>query len=271
MKFEKINGKNYVLMEPEEELHVAYFKPGKKELVVKSVAGGLDLVINEELLNSFKKTDVPANYVNKDNILIFCEEWFDLYRKTYDRFKRYAIGDNNSPKDRMKIDLSTWYTYDGRDCKCLYLNLGNDTMGDKVRGAKLVIENNNFDVFKYLFALVFDHYINENFKDTYINEKAISYTLGSTYSNGYSSAAEALFISIRDVDDLEEILSELINNHNNGRGISTEELIYRLRTSIKHQEIDMNLLKGFYDESRNNYMNIPEEVEKLKKSRKFNI
>lgn len=267
MNFKVIDGKNYVLMEPNEELRVAFFRPGDDELSIKSVTNRLNIEVSDNLLGTFKKRYIPFSHVSKDEIIMFCDNWFELYKKTYEKFKEYALNNYNSPKGKMYIDLSTWYTYKNRSCKCIYLNLSGNAFNEKVRGAKLIIELKNSALFRYLFARIFDHYIKENYKDTYI--KNAGYTLGSIYKDGVDRVAEAEFISIRDIESEENIIDELIKNHNDENESKTEELIYNLRNSIESQELDMDSLMGFYNESKDNYLKIASEVDKQVRARRL--
>lgn len=184
--------------------------------------------------------------------LIKIETWFDYYKRVYDIFKRTILFNNYS---NLSIQLSFFNSVPQEDDfggigQVVKLELFNNH--SLIHGISLKTTNNEEELFQYVWMLVVNHFINDNYtKNSKI--KVYDFTQNSTRSFKYllsdikknsQSVVRANFALTYHKQEYDGMLHQLILNHNNFH--DNEILVQNVRNFV------LNNVHGPVSEELNN-------------------
>lgn len=156
--------------------------------------------------------------------LIKAEQWFDYYKKVYNIFRQNIL--MNRGINNLSIQLSFFNSVPQEDAE--YYEKGQIVKLELYNGHTLVegISLNTTDseeqLFQYVWILVVNHFINENYSKTskiqtygFDNStRNFKYLLSEIKQNG-KPIARANFTLTYNKQDYDEMLHHLVLNHNN--------------------------------------------------------
>lgn len=155
--------------------------------------------------------------------LIKIETWFDYYKKVYEIFKRTIIFNHYS---NVSIQLSFFNSVSQEDDfggigQVVKLELfNNQTL---IYGISLKATSNEEELFQYVWILVVNHFINNNYIESskiricdfsQTSTRSFKYLLSDIKQNG-NSIARVNFALTYHKQEYDEMLHQLVLNHNN--------------------------------------------------------
>ncbi len=247
MKFKKIDGVQYLLLEKNDEICIT--SPDQlimdKQIKIKSNGKELEISGNSTIVSSIRgegmleKVYIPP-VIPSEEIIEKCDKWLDMFKQVHDTFKKLVLTDEYR-KQHVTMELSFPLFYSASDCalkgKSIHLDLKqNDTI--LTEGVTISIDEANDDVYAYLAASALNYYISQN-----LGNKQIDLTnfTGTLYSDEKCERytvvpmLAAVGSIIYNSSKYFKIVYRIMGNHNIGE--SSEQLIANLKNLISNQQI----------------------------------
>lgn len=258
MKFKKIDGVQYIILEKNDEICIAtHDELMKKHIDIKSNGECLDISGNSSIVSSIhgegmlEKIYIPP-VVSSEEILEKCDNWLDMFKQVHDTFKKLVLTDEYRKQDiTMELSFPTYFSFTDNNVKGRIIDLDLKQQGTIINeGMTISIDEANEDVYSYLVASVLDYYVSQNLKNKIINIMDFNNILYSSemHENGKSKPMIALLGSLTESPDYYKIVASVLGNHNVGE--SSEQLIANLRKRISNQQIGDSIDSGI-DHSSN--------------------
>ena len=202
-----------------------------QSLVIKLPNGSEKLkVLNNGTLVVDSIESKDNNKYLRADVEIDCEEWFSQFMEIHNKLKEIALSDEGK-EERLHASLCLYQLCDSETFKptgkCMDLSLCNGYSGNTlITVATLVLDDENDDVFKYLFAKVVDYYLAVNYANTKISLFGDEYATGTLYSNEkekdiygermISPTNANLYTVLNNDHDYRKIFEKLVDFHNVG-------------------------------------------------------
>lgn len=163
------------------------------------------------------------------------ETWFDYYKRVYEIFKRNIYNYSN-----LSIQLSFFNSVPQEDDfggigQVVKLELFNNH--SLIHGISLKTTNNEEELFQYVWMLVVNHFINDNYDENskiriygFKNSTRDFKYLLSDIKKDSQSIARANFALTYHKQEYDEVLHQLVLNHNNFH--DNEKLVQNVRNFI---------------------------------------
>jgi hypothetical protein len=268
MKFEIIDGEKYIYLDEGEKIFVSTTGQNENTKVeIQRKNGVLDIVAPRTMVNNIEKVDDKVE--SSEDIYKSCLDWLQAFIEIHDKFRKKAVLE----KKRMVLRTHNYRNLkdaSGSYCKTIELTLEPiDTHDQKVEGAYLRIDDQNEDIYKFLFAWVVDHYIAYNYKGCRVDDIfRRSKTLWSTeLSSGlvqrrYLPTYADLFdvtTAKKEYNDIVDALIELHNSDVFSQSYRSGPVIDPLRNGIKSQVIKDDLLNESIKRTMRNHRELFKE------------
>ena len=253
MKFNKINGVQYIVLEENDEICVTTpDELTQNGIKIKSNDSGLEISASSSIVSSIRgegmldKVYIPP-VVSSEEIIEKCNKWLDMFKQVHDTFKKLVLTDEYRKQDVvMDLSFPAFFGYDNDNTigKTICLDLRQHSIILNV-GVSIDIDSVNEDVYSYLVASVLDYYVSQNLEGQQINLMDDNYIL---YSNAKKMDEKWKTVPMKAnlcplIDsDYYWIVNKIIGNHNLGE--SSEQLVANLRNKISNQQISDRMDKG---------------------------
>lgn len=252
MKLEKIDGKQYIILEDNEKVCLTTAeKKGENSILVEKDKNKLNIFGNGDLVNSIygegmlERVYIPP-VVSSEDIINKCDKWIEMFKKVHDVFKKLVLSEKyRKQKIVMELSFTKFFTFtDSR--KGNSINLDLKRYGDIIQeGVTISIDEINSDIYAYLMANVISYYISKNYKDTIIDYSDLSWNY-ILFSNIKTPKFEidpiiSSLSTLYDSPNYSRIIKSILGSHN--LGIPTDQIISNLRNKISSQQISTEIDK----------------------------
>ena len=245
MKFEKIDGVQYLVLEKNDKICITTpDELEQKQINIKSDDEGLEISGNSSIVSSIRgegmldKVYIPP-VISSDEIIEKCDKWLDMFKQVHDTFKKLALTDEYREQHVvMELSFPTFFSFaDNVKGRCIVLDLVQ--YGTTLKeGVTISVDDANDDIYAYLAASALDYYVSQNLGDKKIDLLDFN---GILYSNkkkeGWTSVPMLASVCSLTSDSPEyyKMVYSIIGNHNIGE--SSEQLIANLKNRIYNQQI----------------------------------
>ena len=252
MKFEKIDGVQYIVLEKNDEICITTpDELEKKQIEIKSNDEGLEISGNSSIISSIRgegmleKVYIPP-VISSEEIIEKCDKWLDMFKQVHDTFKKLVLTDEYR-KQHVFTELSfpTFFSFTDSNVKGRVIDLDLKQYDTILKeGVTISIDEANEDVYSYLVASVLDYYVSQNLGGQQIDLIDFSSTLYSNekHEKGTTVPMLAELGSLTESSEYYKIVTSILGNHNVGE--SSEQLIANLRNRISNQQIGDRMDSG---------------------------
>ncbi len=258
MKFEKIDGVQYIVLEKNDEICITNSDElQKKQIKITSTDGGLEISGNSSIVSSIRGDGMLEKVyiqpvVSSEKILEKCDKWLDMFKQVHDTFKKLVLTDEYRKQHVvMELSFPTFFSFTDSDVKGRIIDLDLKQHGTILKeGVTISIDEANDDVYSYLVASVLDYYISQNLvgqKIDFMNFNSILYS-NEKHEKGTTVPILATMGSLTESNEYYKIVASIIGNHNIGE--SSEQLIANLRNRISNQQIGDRMDSGINHSSK---------------------
>lgn len=245
MKFEEIDGVQYIVLEKNDRVCITTFDElDETQIEIKERNKKLDISGNSSIINSIRgegmleKVYIPP-VVSSKEIIKKCDNWLDMFKKVHDTFKKMVLTDKyRKQKVVMELSFPTIFSFSDSNVKGRTINLDLKQYGTTLKeGVTILIDDENEDIYSYLVASVLDYYVSENLNGEEINLLGFNYVLHSNIKNeeGATIPITANLGSLTESLECYKIVVSILGNHNVGE--SSEQIISNLRNRVSNQQI----------------------------------
>ncbi len=269
MKFKDINGVPTITLEESDKL-IIQLPNSYEAITIKRNGKKIDISGGSELIDSIigngmlEKIYIPPVTSSQD-IIDKCNKWLEMYRKIHDKFKELVLKEEYREQNvTMKLSFFKYPPYeDGGNKREIIKLVLNQCSTIIQEGATISIDEANENVYAYLVANVIDYYVQNNYKETKINNMSVNFN-NVLYSNekkgkGTTSPIIALLDPLMESLKLYEVVNSILVAHN--LGISSKQIIDNLRNRISNQQIGDSFDYGIsYTEQQLGYIINDNEV-----------
>ena len=257
MKFEKIDGVQYVVLEKNDKICVTTpDELEKKQIEIKNRDNELEISGNSSIVSSIRgegmleKVYIPR-VVSSNEIIEKCDKWIEMFKQVHDTFKKMVLTEEYR-KQNVVMDLcfANFLSLSDSNVKGRSINLDLKQYGTILKeGVTVSIDEMNEDIYAYLAASVLDYYLSQNYGNKEID--LIDFN-GILYSNekrerGTTVPMIAMLSSLIESPDYYKIVASIIGNHNVGE--SSEQIIDNLKNRISNQQIGDRIDSGIIHSS----------------------
>ena len=246
MKFEKIDGVQYIVLENNDEICITTPDSyDNKKIEIKRNNEGFEISGNSSIVSSIRgegmleKVYIPP-VISKEEIIKKCDTWLEMFKQVHDAFKKLVLTDKYREQDIvMRLDFSTFFSFTDRGVKggCIDLDLKRYGIIFK-EGVTISIDEANKDIYSYLVASVLNYYVSKNLKGTQIDLEEFNGALGSNNKRKNGAATVPMLAglgSLIESPEYRKIIDIILYNHNLGE--SSDQLIANLKNRIFSQQI----------------------------------
>lgn len=245
MKFEKIDGVQYIVLEENDRICITTpDELDKTQVEIKEKDKRLDISGNSSIVSSIRgegmleKVYIPP-VVSSKEIIEKCDNWFDMFKKVHDTFKKIVLTDEYRKQNVvMELSFANFFSFSDSNIKGRIINLDLKQYGTILKeGVTISIDEANEDVYSYLAACVLDYYVSQNLGDKEIDLLEFNSILYSNekYERGATVPMLAMLGSLTESQEYYKIVASILGNHNIGE--SSEQIISNLRNRISNQQI----------------------------------
>lgn len=246
MKFEKIDGVQYIILEENDKICITTpdelykkrveIKEKNKKLAISANSSIVSSICGEEIL---EKVYIPP-VVSSEEIIEKCDKWFDIFKQVHDKFKEKVLTDKyRKQKVVMELSFSEFSLLSDNNIKGRRIDLYlMQPAGIFKEGVSISINEANEDIYSYLVACVLDYYISKNLGDKEIDLDNFKSVLHSNEQPDRETRLVPMIASLASLTGLSKyyrIVVTLLRNHNVGE--SSEQIIANLRNRISNQQI----------------------------------
>lgn len=275
MKFEKIDGEQFIILEDNDEVCLTTAgKLGKNSITVTEKDDKIILSGDSALVSSIRgegmlgKVYIPP-VVSSDDIINKCDRWIEMFKQVHDVFRKLVLSEKYRKQNIvMELSFSQFFSWTDCNIKGNSINLDLKQRGQIIQeGVTISIDEINDDVYAYLMANVLDYYVSKNYSGTQINYSDIgwNHTLYSNIEtpNGEIKPISASLSTLYDSVYYSRIITSLLGSHN--LDIPADQIISNLRNGISNQQLSDRIGKSM-DYSSRQYEYIVAEEEKKKQA-----
>lgn len=246
MKFNKINGVQYIVLEENDEICVT--TPNEltqNGIKIKSNDSGLEISASSSIVSSIRGEGLLDKVyiqpvVSSEEIIEKCNKWLDMFKQVHDTFKNLVLTDEYRKQDVvMYLSFPTFFGYDNDNTRgkaiCLELRQHSNILNE---GVSIKLDSVNEDVYSYLVASVLDYYVSQNLEGQQIDlmdDKNILYSNAKKMDEKWVTVPMLAKLYPLIDSDYYWIVNNIISNHNLGE--SSEQLVENLRNRISNQQI----------------------------------
>lgn len=252
MKFEKIDGVQYIVLEENDRVCITTLDEiNKTQVEIKEKNKGLEISGNSSIVSSIRgegmldKVYIPP-VVSSKEIIEKCDKWLDMFIQVHDTFKKLVLTDEYRKQNVvMELSFANFFSFSDSNIKGRTINLDLKQYGTILKeGVTISIDEANEDVYSYLVASVLDYYVSQNIGDKEINLMDFNSILYSSEKDekGTTVPMLAMLGSLTESPEYSKIVANILGNHNIGE--SSEQLIANLRNRISNQQISDRMDSG---------------------------
>ena len=252
MRFEKIDGVQYIVLEKNDEICITTpDELEEKQIEIKSNDEGLEISGNSSIVSSIRgegmleKVYIPP-VISSEEIIEKCDKWLEMFKQVHDIFKKLVLTDEYRNQNViMELSFPTFFSFADSNVKGRVIDLNLKQHGTILKeGVTISIDEANEDVYSYLAASVLDYYVSQNLKGQQIDLMDFNSIL---YSNekrerGTTFPMLAMLGSLTESSEYYKMITSILGNHNVGE--SSEQLIANLRNRISNQQIGDRMDSG---------------------------
>ena len=245
MKFVKINGIQYIVLEENDKVCITTpDELNKTQIEINEKEKKLDISGNCSIVNSIKgdymleKIYIPRVLSSRE-IIEKCDKWFNMFKQVHDVFKKMVLSNEYREQNiTMELSFTKFISMVDKNIKGRIISLDLKQHSIIIKeGVTISIDEENEDIYSYLVACVIDYYISQNYGDEKIDLMRFN---GALYSNvkrdrGNVVPMIAFLGTLTESIEYSRIISSIICNHNLGE--SSEQIIDNLKNSICNQQI----------------------------------
>ena len=246
MKIELINGEYHIVLNKDEKILLTPSEreedKNKQEIAITTDGNKINMSGNDELFGT-----IDRGTLSNMEIIELCDIWGQYFLDAYS-----ALIDTITLKDLsddyiVELKVERKYTDNKATGKRITLGLRMkpelcDIFNEEYEGAILELDDVNDDIFRYIFAVVVDNYLNMSYGPTIIND--YSFVIDSTIS-----PVRANLKAVNEFgDNYKVIVTNLIVNHN--LGIIPDNLFKYLEKNISDQVIKNYLLNKSIEKTK---------------------
>ena len=245
MKFEKIDGVQYIVLDKNEEVYVTKSeKKNERQIKIKNNDDGLEISGNSSIVSSIRGEGMLEKVyiqpvLSSDEIIEKCDKWLDMFKQVHDIFKKLVLKDEYRKQHIvMELSFPTFFSLTDSNVRGRCINLDLKQYATIIKeGVTISIDESNEDVYSYLVANVLDYYVSQNLKDQKIDLMDFNSVLYSNEKNerGTTVPMLALLGSLTESSEYYKIVASILCNNNVGE--SSEQLIANLKNRISSQQI----------------------------------
>ena len=245
MKFEKIDGVQYIILEKNDKICITTPNELKqKQIEIKNNDKKLEISGNSSIVSSIRgegmleKVYIPP-VISSEEILEKCDKWLDMFKQVHDAFKKLVLEDEYRKQDViMELSFPSFFSFTDSNVKGRIIDLDLNQHGTILKeGVTISIDDANEDIYSYLVASVLDYYVSQNLKGQQIDLMNFNNVLYSNkkYERGTTVPMLAMLGPLAESSEYYKIITSILGNHNVGE--SSEQLIANLRNRISNQQI----------------------------------
>ncbi len=245
MKFEKIDGVQYIVLEENDKISITIpDQLRQKQIEIRSDDEGLEICGNSSIVSSIRgegmleKVYIPP-VVSSEEIIKKCDKWLEMFRQVHDVFKKKVLTDRYRRQNvYMELSFPIFASFAEDNVKGRAIDLDLKQHGRSIsEGVTISIDEANDDVYAYLFANVLDYYVSQNLRGQQIDLMDFNNILYSNVVNERCTPVPmfAGLSSLTESSEYWNIVTNILINHNLGE--SSEQLIANLRKRISNQQI----------------------------------
>ena len=256
MKFERIDGVQYIILEDKEKVCVTtnyeYSEGDGQKIKIENGDNGLTISGDSSVISSIRgdgileKVYIPP-VLTSEEIIDKCDKWLDMFKRVHDVFaESVKTQEYREQSILMELCFSNFFSLNDKNVNGKSIDLDLKQYGNIIKeGVTLSIDDENEDVFKYIYASVLDYYISRNLEGEEIDLMNFNGSLYSRIEDGPSSSVPmiASLSTLTQVSDYYRIFATIAGNHNIGE--TSDQLIANLRNRIKAQQMgdrmDLNI------------------------------
>ena len=246
MKFEKIDGVQYIVLEKNDEICITTpDELEQKQIEIRNNDEGLEISGNSSIISSIRgegmleKVYIPPQVISSEEIIEKCDKWIDMFKQVHDTFKKLVLTDEYRKQHVvMELSFPTFFSFTDRNVKGRVIDLVLKQYGTILKeGVTISIDEANEDVYSYLVASVLDYYVSQNLEGQQIDLMDFNSVLYSNekHERGTTVPMLAGLDSLTESSEYYKIVTSILGNHNVGE--SSEQLIANLRNRISNQQI----------------------------------
>lgn len=245
MKFEKIDGVQYIALEKNDEICITTpDELEQKQIKIRNNDEGLEISGNSSIISSIRgegmleKVYIPP-VISSEEIIEKCDKWLDMFKQVHDTFKKLVLTDEYRKQNVvMKLSFPTFFSFTDSNVKGRAIDLDLKQYDTILKeGVTISIDEANEDVYSYLVASVLDYYVSQNLGGQQIDLLDFNSILYSNekHERGTTVPILAGLGSLTESSKYYKIVTSILGNHNVGE--SSEQLIANLRDRISNQQI----------------------------------
>lgn len=256
MKFERIDGVQYIILEDKEKVCITtpyeYSEGDGQKIKIENGDNGLTISGDSSAISSIRgdgmleKVYIPP-VLTSEEIIDKCDKWLDMFKRVHDVFaESVKTQEYREQSILMELCFSNFFSLNDKNVNGKSIDLDLKQYGNIIKeGVTLSIDDENEDVFKYIYASVLDYYISRNLEGEEIDLMNFNGSLYSRIEDGPSSSVPmiASLSTLTQVPDYYRIFATIAGNHNIGE--TSDQLIANLRNRIKAQQMgdrmDLNI------------------------------
>ena len=245
MKFKKIDGMQYMVLEKNDEICITTpDELEQKQIEIKSNDGKLEISGNSSIVSFIRgegmldKVYIPP-VISSEEIIEKCDKWLDMFKQVHDTFKKLVLTDEYRKQHVvMELSFPTFYSLTDSNVKGRVIDLDLKQHGRILKeGVTISTDEEDKDIYSYLIASVLNYYVSQNLVNQKINLVEFNDILYSDekYEKGTTTPVLANLSSLTKSSNYYQIVASILGNHNVGE--SSEQLIANLRNRISNQQI----------------------------------
>ena len=227
MKFKKIDGVQYIILEEDDRVCITTpDELDKSQVEIKEKDKKLDISGNSSIVSSIQgdgmleKVYIPP-VVSAKKIIEKCDNWFDMFKKVHDTFKKIVVTDEYRNQNvTMELSFANIYSFFDKNInKARIINLDLKQYGITLKeGVTISIDEANKDIYSYLVASVLDYYVSKNLEDKEIDLMDFNGVLYSNIGAGRGATVPiiAKLSTLTESLEYHKIVAIILGNHNVG-------------------------------------------------------
>lgn len=246
MRFEKIGGVQYIVLEENDKICITTPDEfNKTQIEIKEKNKKIDISGNSSIVSSIsgegmlEKISISPTALSSKEIIEKCDNWLDMFKKVHDKFKKIVLTDEYRKQNViMELSFSRFFSFSDGNVKGRTIDLDLKQYGTILKeGVTISIDEANEDVYSYLVASVLDYYVSKNLSGKEIdllNFNSILYS-NKEHKIGETVPMLAMLGSLTESPEYYKIVAGILDNHNIDE--SSEQIISNLRNGISSQQI----------------------------------
>lgn len=273
MKFEKIDGEQFIILEDNDKVCLTTSgKLGKNSITITENKDKINLFGDSALVNSIRgkgmleKVYIPP-VISSEDIISKCDKWLEMFKQVHDVFRKLVLSEKYRKQNiTMELSFTQFFFWTDSNIKGNSINLDLKQYGNIIQeGVTISVDEINTDIYAYLMANVLDDYISKNYNDTQIDYLDIDWN-HTLYSNtdtprGQTIPMLSTLSTLYDSVDYSKIVTSLLGCHN--LGVPVDQIISNLRNRITSQQLSERIDKSIdYSSRQYEYVVVDSKKEK---------